>query len=166
MKLEQLVALIVRFFVLYVSFFVVFEYGMILVVQIAQYEGIINRSTAGFALLLVVLLVMGGLLWKYPLWVARKIIPETGGEPVKISLTFEQLQTLGFTLLGFWIAADSLVVALQVLLNVEVAKLHGAELQVRLFGYLARLVLGIWIILGANGISRVILRLRGKDTAA
>lgn len=62
--------------------------------------------------------------------------------------------------LGFWIAADSLVVTAQYILSIEFAKLVGATAQVHLFGYAARLAIGIWLVLGSKGIAKAIRKLR------
>lgn len=159
MKIDQLVALIVRLFVIYLFIGVIFRSGMMLVSLISQYEGDINASTVGYAILLVSLLIVLGLLWKYALYVAKKIIPSTDGA-IKTSVSFEELETLCFTVLGFWVAMDSLVITVQYLLDIEFAKFSGATVEVHLFGYIGRLAVGIWLVLGSKGIVKTIRKLR------
>lgn len=160
MKLNQLVALIVRFFVIYLFLSIVFQNGMLLITLISQYKGKIGIEALGYSVLLMTILIILGLLWKHALLIAKKIIPEEDGGIAKMALTLEDIQTLCFTVLGFWITIDSLVTTVQYILNIVWANQVGATMQVHLFGYAARLALGIWITLGAKSISKFILKLR------
>ncbi len=79
MKLDQLVALLVRFFVMYLLLVVVFQYGITLTTLIKQNQQIDPTISRIFVSTFLILLLILGLLWYFALRVGKGIVPKDDG---------------------------------------------------------------------------------------
>jgi hypothetical protein len=105
------------------------------------------------------------LLWFFPQSIARGLLPTAADTPTQ-TLSYQMWFSLGTALLGLWFAASSITPILRNLSVMYVLRpeLINAEelrsLRVGLFYYVAEMVLGLCLLLGASGISKLIWRIR------
>ena len=121
---------------------------------------------AGSAVVCVVLLF----LWFFPTSIARRLLPHSSDAPVQAS-SYGRWFALGTALLGLWFAASSIG---PILRNLSVMYFfHPAladadilsSLRAGLFTYVVEFVLGLCLLFGASGISKLVWRIRdaGSD---
>lgn len=164
MKLEQIVAALVRIFVVYLLLVVVFQYGITLTTLIKQNQQIDPTVSRIFVATFFTLLLILGLLWRFALRVGRGIVPKdetTATTPV----TMERLEVLGFSLVGLWAVVYTLPEFLQ--FGFYVLKLDAASSRtmIGLYGSLAQCLIGLGLMVGARPLARGLQKLRaGSDT--
>jgi hypothetical protein len=115
----------------------------------------------GSIISLVTLLI----LWFFPKSIARGLLATSTDAPTQ-TLSYQMWFSLGTALLGLWFAASSIVPILRnlsvmyvfrpELMNAEVMR----SLRVGLLYYVAEMVLGLCLLFGATGISKLIWRIR------
>lgn len=159
---HQALALGVRLFVVWYALVILRE----LAVFLTSWRPL-NDSTAlvvvivGFVLSAAVLLV----LWFFPKSIARGLLPHSSDTPAQ-SLSYQMWFTLGTALLGLWLVASAITPILRNLSVMYVFRpeLINAEdmrsLRVGLFYYVIELVLGLCLLFGATGISKLVGRIR------
>jgi hypothetical protein len=118
---------------------------------------VIGGSVVSFVILLI--------LWFFPKSIARGLLPTSTDAPTQ-TLSYQRWFSLGTALLGLWFVASSIAPMLRnlsvmyvfrpELMSAEVAR----SLRVGLFYYFAEMVLGLCLLFGATGISKLISRLR------
>lgn len=118
------------------------------------------------AALSVPLLLAAGLLWKFPLVVARKLLPVMRtGSPALDPRSRTTLE-LALTAIGFWVLAMGIVdltywVNLLWLAHGTDASLAPAPtMQANLVATGVEVALGLWLVFGSRGLSAMALRLR------
>lgn len=161
MKLEQLVALLVRFFVIYLLLVVVFQYGMTLTSLIMQNQHIDPKISRIFVSTFLILLVVLGLLWTFALRVGRGIVPKDDGATTT-PVSMEKLEVLGFSLIGIWAVVYTLPEFLQYgfyVMNLDAA---STKTKIGLYGSLAQCLIGLGLMIGARPLGRGLQRLRAK----
>jgi len=119
---------------------------------------------SGSIISVLVLLV----LWFFPKSIARGLLPTSTDTPTP-TLSYQIWFGLGTALLGLWFVASSIV---PILRNLSVMyffrpELMDAEvmrsLRVGLLYYAAEAVVGLCLLFGATGISKLVWRIRNAD---
>ena len=159
MKLEQIVAVVVRMFVIYLLLVVVFQYGITLTTLIKQNQHIDPKISRIFASTFLILLVVLGLLWAFALRVGRGIVPKDDGATTT-SVSMEKLEVLGFSLIGIWAVVYTLPEFLQYgfyVMNLDAA---STKTKIGLYGSLAQCLIGLGLMIGARPLGRMLQKLR------
>jgi hypothetical protein len=125
----------------------------------------------------VFLLVVGGtfltlvaalLLWRFPLWIASKLLPydhsRSGGSS---SVTGGELQTVAFTVLGIYFMFKAVVAAVYWVFWFSSVRSMGfdpaADQWASVLKTLAELVLACFLVFGARGLTGLIRKVRGPE---
>lgn len=159
-KLEQIVAVVVRCFLIYLMLVVGFQYVMLIGTFMSQS----SLSGAAFFLLasLAIYVVLIVAMYKAPT-IARKIMPNADTAVVKMSISPQQMEVICLRVIGIWLAADSLAEFASLLFHVSGSDGRGSFVDLRLTEYGLRVLIGIALALGAQGLSNAIRKLRGRD---
>lgn len=105
------------------------------------------------------------LLWFFPQSIARGLLPHSTDAPTQ-TLPYQMWFTLGTALLGLWFVASAITPILRNLSVMYVFRpeLINAEdvrsLRVGLLYYAVELAIGLCLLFGATGISKLISRIR------
>ncbi|MBL1432499.1 MAG: hypothetical protein COB94_003520 [Gammaproteobacteria bacterium] len=115
-------------------------------------------------------LCMAIILWKFPLTIAGKICPVKHENTSHESLSMDELYTLGFVILGiyllFYVLSDALYwIIFMVSSNRNTGNYEfiTIENQASMITTFAEFVIAIFLIFGANGLSKIILKFRYKE---
>ena len=107
------------------------------------------------------------LLWKFPLWIARAIVPEIKSEDTLAEVPFDHIQAGLLSVFGVALIVlncSDLVYAYAFQAALESASDHAHTpnpgVYASFFSDTLALALGIWLALGSHGIVRVLNRLR------
>lgn len=123
-----------------------------------------------YALVLIITFCTCLLFWRFPLTIARKLLPVMKEQRSEESIDASVGLSLGLTLLGVWFLAQGLLDSLYWLsLTFQFKSLAEAQqvghewqpdqmasMTVTIF----ELIIGVWLIIGSSGIRRLIYRLR------
>lgn len=102
------------------------------------------------------ILVIAG-LWFFPLFVARKLLPQATLE-ASTSLPLDQARRAGFCLLGLWLLTEALPRAINALIMLYYSARPDASIELRPHNYAAmwqifvELCMGTWLLFGARGL--------------
>lgn len=164
----QVVALGIRLFCIWLAIYLLRQAPALWIFNTREAP----ETNAAFVVIAVsaVLVVVIILLWRFPLTVARKLLPTaTLDQPT--SYTIDQLQSAAFCILGLWILTE----AIPHLVYTSVIVYHSTRpnamvtLEPRNFAamaqMLAELVLGIWLLFGGKGLLGLIRWARYGGTA-
>jgi hypothetical protein len=105
------------------------------------------------------------MLWFFPKSIARGLLPAAADTPTQ-TMSYQMWFSLGTALLGLWFVASSITPILRNLSVMYVLRpeLITAEdlrsLRVGLFYHVAEMVLGLCLLFGATGISKLLWRIR------
>jgi hypothetical protein len=160
MTATQVIALGVRLFSVWLFVYVVRN-----VPGMWQYNSLEADSSANLVVAIVacVLFAVVAVLWLFPLTVANKLLPQTLHED-RINLPLEQVQAVGFSLIGLWVLTNAIPSALYwVLMSYYGAKPNSLlHLSAKEYSLIAstvlELVLGIWLLFGAKGLLGILRR--------
>lgn len=150
----QFVAVLVRLFALWMAVEVILGFPAINI--------FFDQENGALARTLMLVLSAGGLvfcwlLWKFPNWVSHKIVPDAGKTDTS-SLVAEDLLAIGLVLLGLWSVTSALphLVRQIVLANSdEYSKfVFGADFNAYTAALAVKVLIGIWLLLGAKGLRR------------
>lgn len=155
----QIVGLAVRLFSIWL-----FVYLLRNVPGMWHFNTIESDASANVAVAVTAVILLGivVVLWLFPLTVASKLLPRDQSER-KLAPPPEEVQSVGFCLLGLWIIATAVPSALYwILMSYHAAKPNAVLLlQPQDFGSMlsigVQIMLGIWLLFGAKGL-RGILR--------
>lgn len=111
---------------------------------------------------LCMVVVICCLLWMFPLFVAKKILP-----PAALSMdqaaTFDNWFTVGCSLIGLWVLAKAIPALMSYSLTIYLANLSFHEQVLQNTGWLwtvgfnvFQLVMGIWLFLGGKGLKKIL----------
>lgn len=135
-------------------------------------RGLGDSAGAGIVGLVLVLMAAAALLlWMFPLTVARKLIPRTALDQPTL-LPFEQVQSVGFSLLGLWCLADAIPKVLWWCVTIYHSTRPEPRLVLEPANYaslaqtIAELVIGIWLLFGARGLLGILRWARTAGTGA
>ncbi len=166
-KLEQIVGLLVRCFAISLFVSMVFQTQFFINTAILIYfqQGHFVLGIYGVVFLLVMLCIVL-FLWEKPLFVAGKLIPVSEMEkPVNISVTLEELQSLCFSVIGFWILLGGIDHALRDIVHIDFARDGSWKTEIDYtrgrLGHVQALI-GAGAMIGARGISKGVKKLRGQ----
>lgn len=162
MKTEQLVAVAIRFFVIYLLLTVIFQYGMTLAALVMQNQRIGIAGNEVIIATFAVVLVLLAMIWAGAARLARRIIPgETAASATPVSI--DRLEVVLLSLLGAWLAFSSLPDIVRYGVYIVSVDAASRRTEVGLYGHLAQLGVGMWLLLGSGGIARCLRRLRGCE---
>jgi hypothetical protein len=117
----------------------------------------------------IVLLFISAALWRWPLAVAQKLIPQSTLDQAS-RLPVEQLQTAAFCLLGLWLLTEALPHAAYVATIVYHSSRSKASMSHTPWEYatisqvLAELIIGLWLLFGAKGLLGILRWARNAGT--
>ena len=124
------------------------------------------------ALLALPPLLAAVLLWRYPLAVARKLLPVMKEPAAPLDPRSQTALALALTAIGIWLLAQGLVAAsywVTFLLHpAESLQAHpplGPSQRADIVATVVELALGAWLVAGSRGLARALRRLRGRPTA-
>ena len=107
------------------------------------------------------------ILWKFPLLIARKIVPEVQSEHSLAEIPFDQIQAGLLSVFGVALIVlncSDLVYAYSYLAALTSAADHAHApdpvIHALLYSAVLKLVLGLWLAFGSRGIVRFLNRLR------
>lgn len=155
MTAVQLVALLVRLFALWLAIRTVLEvpaiYNFLSDEKDATYR--VVSLVAAFASLAFCVL-----LWKFPLWISKRIVP--GDKEAGISISQNEFLSIGITLIGIWTVIDALPPLVRQFLFINADENAGVVLGDDFYAYVYALVfkviIGIWLFVGAPGIRKML----------
>lgn len=164
MSREDFIAVGTRLFAVYLAFNVLWNAA-----GAAMF--VFQDGMSSWAIFLVlfwlVALAVCGLLWVFPLTVARKLLPVMREPRSETALDARVALSLGLTLIGVWVLANAIVdglywLALVVRTNqLDYLTLDWNPDQVAgMVSTALELVIGAWLMLGNAGIGRLIHRFR------
>ncbi len=162
MKLDQFVALLVRLFCIHL--FVTVILRSIWALASYSYNRFPSNQEMFFAYLAIIvsMFIIIFVLWNYSLFIAKKIIPNVSKEKLNIPVSFIELQTLCFSVLGVWIGVEGIVKLGHHIINLGFFESLGADSNFDGWPEIIRIVIGIFLIVGAEGLSKTIRILRKK----
>ncbi len=159
MKIEQLVAVLVRFFVTYFMLVIIFQYGMTLAALVMQNQkigvagnGLIYATFAIVALLLV-------LVWVFALPIAKFMTPK-GGTEIAAPVSIEKIEVVGISLLGLWLVVSSIPDLVQYGVYISSVDFASKRTSVSFYGNIAEFVVGIALLFGSGVLVTVLDKLR------
>jgi hypothetical protein len=163
----QIVGLGVRLFAIWLAIYVVRQTPGFIFVN--------SRDVTGSGVVIVtitvaiVLLFICVALWRSPLAVARKLIPQpTLDQPSRLPV--EQLQTVAFCLLGLWLLTEALPHAAYVATIVYHSWRPNASVGLSPWEYaniaqvFTELIIGLWLLFGAKGLLGILRWARHAGT--
>jgi hypothetical protein len=163
----QIVGLGVRLFAIWLAIYVVRQTPGLVFID--------SRDVPGSGLVIVtiavavVLLFICVALWRLPLVVAQRLIPQpTLDQPSRLPV--EQLQTAAFCLLGLWLLTEALPHAVYVAMIVYHSSKSNASVSLSPWEYattvqvLAELIIGLWLLFGARGLLGILRWARHAGT--
>lgn len=161
MKADQLAALFVRFFVIYVLLIVVFQYGLTLSTLIMKHQHIGARGSVILLTTFFVLLAILGLLWRYALRIAQGIMPK-GDAQHEVPLSLGRLEILGFSLIGLWAIVDSFPDILQYGIYISSLDAASARTKIAMYGHITQFMIGFGLFIGAKRLVQSLRALRDE----
>jgi hypothetical protein len=132
-------------------------------------DGNVSGFTAIVVLVAVTLIAITLALWRFPLAVARKLLP-TATLDQATPLPAEQIERVGFCLLGLWLLADAVRGLAYSGVMLYYSRQPNVSLELRPDNYAAmaqtmvELVLAIWLLFGARGLVGLLRRARAAGT--
>ena len=165
MKIDQVVALLVRVFAVYLLSIILFN-AVASALAFSNYgQGAAHIPPVAFFGLFVLLTIVA-VLWFCPLLIARSVMPKSDAPDSKINVSYDDLAALCFGLLGLWIAVGACADLLRhVFLLAKTEWASAGTMRVsRAYGnlleYAVQLVMGCLIFCGAGKIAALARRMR------
>ena len=151
----QIVALGIRLFCIWFAFYLLrLIPGLFLLNARETVDPAYISATAVLSFILL-LIIIG--LWRYPLTVAKKLIPDSGLEH-PTSLRTGQVESIGFCLLGLWLLSSAIpqIVYVAVIVYHSTRPNSMVSLEPHNYAAMARMVaelgIGLWLLFGAKGL--------------
>jgi len=151
----QVVALGIRLFAIWLAIYILRQTPGLLFINAREMPD--SRAVGVTVLVAILLLFVCIALWRFPLVVAQKLIPQpTLDQPSRLPV--EQLETAGFCLLGLWLLTEALPQAVYVAMIVYHWSRPNAIVTLTPYNYaaiaqmFAELVIGLWLLFGAKGL--------------
>ena len=164
MSREDVVAVAVRLFAIYVVF-TILRTSPAAAQFLSSNDGVVWASV--FIAVLVICALICAFLWFFPLSIARKLLPAMR-EPRSEQAVGERVAlSLGLTLIGVWFFASALTDATYWLVLVIRSKqlkdipMEWTDKQIASMAEVAvQLLLSVWLIFGSAGIRRIVYKFR------
>jgi len=106
--------------------------------------------------------IVCGLLWYFPLFIARKILPPSTTEIAQTPV-FDNWFTVGCSLIGVWVLVKAIPTLVSYVLGNYFGKRFFPDMVVVnpdwvLFVsfYVFQIVVGLWLFMGGNGLKKVL----------
>lgn len=164
MSREDIVAIASRLFAVFLALGVVRHLGTL--IMTARTHDMFGYWAAVLAL---PPLLAAALLWRYPLAVARKLLPVMKAPAAPLDARSQTALELALTAIGVWLLAQGLVAASYwatfLLHPGEALRAHpplGPSQRADIVATLVELALGAWLVAGSRGLGRALRRLRGR----
>lgn len=161
MKSEQLITLIIRLMIVYLSLTVLFQSLLMALSFVYGYQDKSFTFALVYGGIFLVISCLFILAWKKSTLLARKIMPDIKESPIgSAGLSLEQIQVLLFAILGAWVALDSFSTVARGLLVFSFSSLKGYVIQADFYAHVIRLLIGVWLLLSAKGFANIVNKLR------
>lgn len=161
---KQCVALGVRLFCVWLAIYILRDVPAL---WMFSHDAMHDSSAAtGIIIYVAILIAILVALWLFPLTITRNLLPHSAQEQAATLAPIEQMQRVGFCLLGLWLLTQAIPgLAFEAVLFHEYAA-PGTTLELRPQDYatlaqrLAELALAIWLLFGARGLLGAIRKAR------
>ena len=173
MKLDQLVALIIRLFIVYVFVSVVYQQiaGIFMMaLELAQSgERPMLGALIGASVATIAILIFGVLLWKCSPFIARKVISTSDASTIKLSLSFEEIQEICFSTIGLSVMISGILAFTRDISFYKFLSMFQHQSEVRVdyqpqlhaLADTLHILIGLYLLLGARGIINLLKKIRG-----
>ena len=155
----QMVAVLVRLFALWLAIRTVLEIPAIYSFLSSENDATFRLASLSVAIASLIFCV---LLWKFPLWVSKRIVP--GDKEAGISISQNEFLSVGITLLGIWTVIEALPPLVRQFLFMHADENAGIVLGDDFYAYVyalgLKILIGIWLVVGAPGLRKVLSWLR------
>lgn len=162
MSREDIVAILVRLFGLYMLFVAIRALPALATVLSDSQEGAVALAAS-----LVATGLFAALLWFFPLTIARKLLPAASESPAGAALDAKTAWALAISAVGVWLVARALTDAVYWLVFYLRSREVGAELaqlppgdQAGMVATLVELLIGLFLTFGSSGLRGLLMRLR------
>lgn len=166
MNVAQIVALGIRLFCIWLAIYLL---GRIPAVVFRYMQDGLGQLFMFDILVFILLMTVTIALWRFPLSIARKLLPETTlDQPIPLPL--EQVQSAGFCLLGLWLLTEAIPQVSYMAVLVYYATRPNPMIAFDPYNYattvhmLVEFGLGLWLLLGAKGLLKVLRWARQAGT--
>lgn len=164
MNREDIVAVLVRLFAVYMLFVVI---RTVPALAGAPVDSGGASATFAIAASLVATGLFTALLWFFPLTIARKLLPAATESPAGVALDARTTWSLAICALGLWVLTGALTDAFYWVVffirnrevGLELAQFSPGE-QAGMAATLVELVLGVVLTFGSSGLQALLFRLR------
>lgn len=160
MTVLQLGALLVRLFALWLAVKTVLEVPIILNFLSSEKDATFRLFSLAFTILSLGFCMW---LWKHPLWVTQKIMPKSDEEGEQ-SISANDFLSAGILLIGIWTVFEALppLVRQYIWANSDeyADMVLGIDFYSHIYALAFKVVIGIWLILGAPGFRKMLNWLR------
>jgi len=165
MPKEQIVGIAVRLFAIYLALETLrYASGLL---PYAGSQSPNNISLAFIATLAIFPLLAAFLLWRFPLSVASKLIPEIQHQDQRPTLSSIEIQTIAFSILGVWVLTTSIRDSFYWITFVYQIKKTGLRYEVLppdkvgdIVATIIELIIGFYLLFGSRGLAGFIHRIR------
>ncbi|MGA3091803.1 MAG: hypothetical protein ABSD75_24610 [Terriglobales bacterium] len=122
-----------------------------------------NREYFGYLMYSSAMLVVTGVVYQYSLPIAKSLLRGAPDVPLQ-SASQDEWLALGCSLMGLWFSVKALssISANLYVLSVSTTLVKEDKTMATLGYYTVQLFLGIILVLGRNGIRRIIVKARGR----
>ncbi|SDS85072.1 hypothetical protein SAMN05216421_2323 [Halopseudomonas xinjiangensis] len=162
MSKEDIVAIASRLFSVFLFVLAVRSGTLIASATGYDHKSLLLATLFGAAFTLAIAVV----LWRFPLSIARKLLPVTDGGGTKVSTDTTPILEIGCTLLGLWLFASALSDVVQwslywlIISNQGYGESVSASQIGSIIASFAELVFALWLVLGYKGVLGFIYRVR------
>ncbi len=171
MSKEQVVGLAVRLFAIYLFLYGVTQvFALLPMLRMAQYQGGVAPIFYIIIVALIYFLVCI-LLWVFPLFVARRLIPRD--PDTRPGINTGDIFTLAFIVLGIWILASTIPEAVSLFITLFQSPLYRnmpeevvVQVRVAEVRLIVEFVIAIGLIFGARGLKNFFYHIRGIGSDA
>ncbi len=158
MQKEQIVAIAVRLFAIFLVVYAFRHASSML--PLTNYPPPQNISYIFIASATLPLLLAALLLWIFPLTIAAKLLPRSRRTESAGALSATEIQAVAFSILGLWVLTTAVPDIFYWITYVYVMKNGGVDnsafspnLSGRIGATVVELVIGIWLLFGARGLT-------------
>ncbi|MCU7798529.1 MAG: hypothetical protein KZQ75_15490 [Candidatus Thiodiazotropha sp. (ex Myrtea spinifera)] len=165
MNKEEIVAVAVRLFAIALGI-----YGLNNLPGMVMYfdQDDMREAAYIYAGLSALIVIVAILLWKFPLTVAKKLMPKTGADTEFVSWSYEGALTCGFIIMGFYflyyVISDSIywfyMWKSSVKIFGDVRTELNADQLASIYATVAEFIISVVLIVGSRGLASILLKLR------
>lgn len=155
MKKEEIVALAMRIFALYLAISTIGGLSAFMAASESGAPG--EMPLAALIGVVIIPVALALVLWFLPLTIAHKILPRMAGGTEPSQAGPAEYQAVAFSVLGMWVLAEQLPslfywLGLVIYMHGQEADLLTAREYGRIASTAAALFIGFWLLFGARGI--------------